>query len=303
MADEGALVVRVPGLPDFNAYDRRLRARDLGGWYASPAPRAQLVANGGGPGAVAVGPWQPVEKFYTFEGMLSGASRAEVEGLWAQLRAGLPATSEVPLEVRGGATDLQVFVRRYDLPDAEPIGPRKIRFAIPLVAPDPFKYGLEALTASAGAFVAADWFRTYDTTTEPGNPFRVYAVDGGLVYRQYEEDETSTSVLPKVADLNSAGSEDSPRMTITVTGPLTAGEWFINDDVTGNQLRAEVSLRAGQSVVFDCRERIATVDGSQINHLVFGEYLTLSPGTNSFRLIVGSPSEGYMNIEALEAYE
>lgn len=306
-SNDGALGrrFRIDGLPDFNGADWAFVITAFDGLDGAVGPRAQMVANGGGPGALAVGSWEPGEAYYTLQGSVESATPAESATVRSLLLQGLPADHEVSVEALGGSWDIdkQVFVRRYDDVTVEWAG-QFLNFTVPLVAPDPYKYALTPLTANAGAFVPADWFRVYDVTTAPGNAFRTYAPDGDVYYRTYLEDESATSALPKVADLAANPySVESRRMTITVTGPLNAGEWFVSDDVTGERLWAEVTLRRGQSIVFDCRTRTATIDGVLVNHLVFGDYLTLSPGANSLRLIVGAASEGYMNVEALEAYE
>lgn len=290
-------VVRAGGL-EYNT-DRTLICRQVGGWYSTPAPDAVLVANGGGPGVVAVGKWSPKERYYTLDGHVAAVpDRADGEALLRMVHASIPTEAETSLVVLGGLRDLQAFVRRYDAGTADLVGDRHYAFSIPLVAADPRKYALTPMAATAGGFTPSDWFRTYDNAS--GDYYRVYALDGSVQYRTYLDEDPGGTLNP-VAALTSAGDVDSRRMTITVTGPLPAGGWWV-EDADGTRLWANLTLAAGQSIVFDCFTRTATVNGSAVNHLVFGDYLQLAPGPNAFRLITDADDGAFMQIEALEAF-
>lgn len=289
-------VYRLAGLPDFNVSASYVISR-FDGLRSRSAPDTILVANGGGAGAVAVGAWLQREKYYTLVGMIQAPARADMLTLLSLLHAALPASHESTIEVLDtlAGRDMQVFVRNYDEPEITFAGPR-INFTFPLVAPDPFKYALTEISASAGGFAVTDAYRTY----EAAGAHRLYEAAGSYRFYTGEEDDSS---LPKVASLSSDGDATSERMTITVSGPLTSGEWWV-EDADGTRLWAEVSAVAGQTVTFDCRTRTATLDGAPIDHLVFGDYLSLAPGENAYRLIVGASGAGsHMTITALEAYQ
>lgn len=298
--DVEALVVRVPGLPDFNdSAGGPLRARNLAGWYNTAAPDAVLVANGGGAGAVAAGEWLYAEAYYVLEGSIVSASRAEMESLRALLLRGLPPTGDVSLKVLGGVVDKQIFVRTYDVPNVEQIAGRKAQFTIPLVAPDPYKYALEPLAGTFGTFTGQRWFREYAESA--GKWVRTYAQVGGKWVRTYEQTATD-GPFPSSLTLDSPGDAVSRRLTIDVIGPLTAGDWFVENLATGERMWAEVSVTAGQTLTFDCRARTARLSGASVDHLAFGDYLTLAPGSNTYRLSVGSASDAHATVTALPAY-
>jgi hypothetical protein len=291
--------VVLPGLPEFNAADPAWVVTRFEGWYSTVVAAPHLVPNGGGPGAVAIRQ-EPGEAYYTLSGSIDCGSWESLEAIRTLLMQALVGgeTAVTMLDDRAGGHHRQVFVHAYDRPEIEAHN-AVLNFTFPLVAPDPYKYGLVPLAASAGAFEATDWYRTY--VEAGGDWYRTYTPDGSVQYRTYEEDADLGSSLPPSAVLTSSGDATSRRMTITVTGPLTAGEWWLEDSV-GTRLWAEVSLAEGQSIVFDCLDRSASLAGADIGHLVQGDYLALRPGINTYRLQVGTTTEGYANFEALEAY-
>lgn len=291
--------ITLPGLPTFNADDPAFSVELFEAWGDGPAPQAILVSNGGGPGAVAVDPWLPGESYYVLNGSIEAEPALHGE-LRRMLMAAVTPDAETAIQVtEPSGTGLQVFVRVYDRRSIEPLG-RVLTFSLPLVAPDPYKYGLTPLVAECGAFAPTDWYRVYHDDGA-GDWYRTYDGEGADHYRNYEEDAGAVSALPTAAVLTSAGDADSRRLTVTVTGPLSAGDWWL-EDAHGTRLWAEVGLRDGQSVVFDSRTRTATLAGANIDHLVQGNYLLLEQGVNTYRLQVGTPTGGYATFEGWEAY-
>jgi hypothetical protein len=281
----------------------------LDGWYAVAKPNAEIVLSGAGPGGIAVGPWDPTEAYYTLRGWVYDTNRANLIALRRTLLAALPAQTDNSLVVLGNAEDfdLQAFVRLYDKPDIDFEG-NALKFTLPLVALDPLRYSLNGLTGVMGVFTGSDWYSTFvlDTAPTPDDGYSTFVLDTAPTpddaYSIFQQAQ-STSPYPQSVSLTSAGDVVSRRVTIEVTGPLTAGDWHIMHEQTGDELWADVSLIDGQSVVFDCYEQTATLEGTSVDSLVFGSFLSLRPGVNTYRLVSGTQSNGYATItEALEAY-
>lgn len=290
-------------MPDFNAGDPAFKITDFTGWYSVGTPDAVLVANGGGPGAIAAGEWLPAEQYYTLTGFLRGGDRASTELLRRMMLAALPPNADAPVQVLQGDDGLQVFARLADKPDLTPIGPTLMQFTFPLVAPDPYKYALEPLSGTVGVFAGVDWYRTYDLTTTP--PSRGYVLDGGRWVRSYVQ-QGVTGAFPLSWGADSPGDATSRRLTVTVAGPQPDGWWVERQDADGavaEQLYVDQALTADQTVTFDCQPPYAvTLNGADVAHLTFGDFLTLPPGASTYRLVAPDDLGGHAAFSALPAF-
>lgn len=295
----GGRSVRLPGLPDFNADDPAFRINMFDGWFDGPGPVPVLVANGGAPGAVAVGDWEPAEHYYTLAGRVfcEPQDRAYYRRL---LLAALPPNMDTSIACLGNSVDvdLQAFVRLFDRPTmvANEAG---LGFSLPLVAPDPYKYALAPLAGDMGVFTGQSWFRDY--TLSGAKWVRSYALTGSRWTRTYKQ-SVASGPYPSSVTLDSAGDATSRRVTVTITGPLTAGDWWLRNESTGEEMWVEVGVQAGQQLVIDMRSRTARLDGSPVDHLVYGDWLSLAPGANLFRLASGTASAAFASVTALPAY-
>jgi hypothetical protein len=299
LAQGGRFKIVLPGLPAFNAGDYAFVVEKFEHWDDGPAVQSVMVANGGGPGAVAVDPWMPSESYYVLAGSIE-ADAAAHPGIRRSLLAAVTPDADAAVRVTDLAgEEFQVFVRVYDRRSIDSLG-NVLTFSLPLVAPDPYKYGVTALTAQAGGFEPEDWFRVY--TDDAGNWYRTYAADGAVHYRSYiEDDAVAATSLPASAVITSPGDAVSKRVTMTVQGPIAIGEWYIEGD-DGSRIWVDTSLAAGQSLILDTAERTATLNGSPVDHLVYGDFQTLQPGLNSWRLVVAASGSGSsMNVSALPA--
>lgn len=300
--------IRIGALPVNNATDPDVHYT-IDGWYGTAAPRAELEENGAIGGAIAVGPWEPAEAYYTLSGLIHSTDRQLLLDYRRQLLAALPAGRDMPLVVIGNGEDidLTVYVRRYDKPDINFDG-HNLVFSYPLVASDPYKYGSDLLEQQMGVFTGSAWFRTYlvDTAPTPDLYYRVHSVDlvpfPNLHYRTYEQADES-SEFPPAAILTSTGDSTSRRVVARATGPLTRGDWAIVNEATGAAIWADLDLAPGQTARFDSLTQTATLDGAAIDSYVFGDFLTLEPGVNTYRLIAGIQTAGFGRITAQPAYE
>jgi hypothetical protein len=188
-----------------------------------------------------------------------------IDGTWAEIRVADVAPA--------GATRAELVLRRNDSGAGNYTGN---------VYTDAW-----TLKAQAQPYVAF----TLDTVPTPD--------DWDLLFTQ----AAPSSAFPEFVLLTSNGDTTSRRVTIEVTGPLTQGDWWVTNEATGDQLWADLSLQSTQTVVFDCFNQTATLNGADISDLVFGDFLTLEPGAgNVFRLVSGVQSAGFATIVALPAY-
>lgn len=291
--------IRIGSLPDFNAGDPDFIVEHVEGYMDGAAPQPVLVASGGGAGAIAVGSWAPTEEYLT----VSGSIFADRDGLYILRRMLIDAFTgerESPLVVLGGGVDVdkQMFVRLYDRRSITQLDDR-LTFSLPLVAPDPYKYAVAPLGGDMGAFVSQQWYREYRDAA--GVWVREYANTGGVWSRSYQQ-AVPDGPYPTSLTLQSPGDATSRRVTVTVHGPLSAGEWTLRNESTGEQMWVDLSVIEGQELVLDTAARSARLNGEDVGHLVFGDFLTLAPGDNLFRLATGSASDAYATVSALPAY-
>lgn len=298
--------IEVGSLPKNNTGDPDVHMT-IDKWFTVAKPRAELVPSSTA-GAVAVGPWDLAEKYYTLRGTLTSGDPAQLYTWRAELLDALPANSDNPIVVYGNGetVDLQVFVRLYDEPDIEIAGQNLI-FAMPLVATDPLRYGT-GLSGTMGVFTGSEWFTTFDVYTPPTPdvyylPFTLDTVPTpDDAYMTFEQ-ATSVGPFPPAVVLTSPGDAVSRRIKFEVSGPVTVGDWKLVHEQTGDELWADLELVAGQSVVFDCYAQTATMAGASVDHLVFGDWLTFRPGSNTYRLVAGIQTDGFADIQdALPAY-
>jgi hypothetical protein len=131
------------------------------------------------------------------------------------------------------------------------------------------------------------------------DPFRVYNGSNARIYQQ----AIVGGAFPEAVSMVNAGNEVSKRVTITLVGPLTSGDYVINNETTDETMLPLVTLDAGRIMVIDCYNKSATVDGVDVTTSIKGEWITLAPGTNSIRLLggVANPT-AFMTVDALSAW-
>lgn len=304
--------VSIPGLPVSwpAGLDSNLRMT-LDGWYGTSAVRAELVPAATGGGSVPTGPWDHAEAYYTLRGLLHSptSDRGALLAFRRALIAALPSARETPLTVLDDQdVNLTAFVRLYDKPEITLDTPN-LQFSLPLVATDPLRYGTASLAGDFGVFTGSEWFRTFvlDTAPTPDRGYWIYDLDTvpapDVATRIYTQAQ-SLSPFPPAAVVVSPGDAVSRRVMIAVTGPLTQGDWVITNETSDNEIYADLGLTGAQTLVFDSFSQTTTLNGTDVSNTVYGDYLTLQPGSNTFRLVSGSDSAGYATIQqALPAYQ
>ena len=295
--------VQLEGLPLFNDPDDEaglFRVTTFDGWFDTAAVDSQLAPNGGAAGAVAVGDWLPAEATYQLGGIID-TGRDSLADMRRLLLAAVPADREATIAVLGQGydVDLCIFVRRYDRPTIK-LG-SLLEFTVPLVAPDPYKYATAPLRGVVGVFTGEKWFRRYTVETQPG---RTYQRDGGAGpwFRTYTQDLAVDGYPPSVQLLH-RGDATSRRVVVEVAGPLQRGDWHLVNEATGARCWAALDMTGDQLLTLDTTRYAATLNGTDVGHLIYGDWPTLVPGVNTYRLVAGSPSGAYATITAREAYQ
>jgi len=276
------------GSIELNGSDWRWVCDEMSGWEGSAALDVVIVPRGAGHGAFAGADWLSRERYITIGGAVVTESRAAAQLAQDQLLGVLSGTITL---TRNGR---RVWVQLYDQAELDLITARGFRFVIPLVALDPFKYEPSAQVAQAGAWAGSVYYYVYASNA------RTYTTNA----RTYLTSQLSESGYPEAAVIVNAGNVDSQRMTITVNGPLIAGDWHVENATTGEELWADVTLAAGQSLTLDCRELTAELDGQHVESAVYGDWLKLVPGDNVLRLSTGTASleTAYMTVRAHSAW-
>jgi len=292
-------VIQLPGMPDFNEEGQDVYViEDVERWWNAAPPRAVLVPNGGAAGAVASGSWLRTEHYLNLSGWVIAPPQSQ-EAIREQILTAIPAESTVAINYlgRGWDIDKTVFVRLYDEPTFTKLRDR-IKFLLPLVAPDPFKYALSPLAGGMGVFSGASWYEAFSLNTSVWNEQFVSSSGWG---EQFSEIAPPGPYGPSL-DLSSPGTATSRRLTYTITGPLTAGDWkLVQETASNRQLWANLSLVAGQSLTIDCQRERATFLGSTVP--LFGDPHTLEPGGNTYRLISStSNTVAFATVSAYPAY-
>ncbi|HEU5032692.1 MAG TPA: hypothetical protein VFV01_47770 [Spirillospora sp.] len=278
------------------------RVLALTGWDDTAELNVLTVPNTGGAGVRTAGTWTSKEKYPTVSGRLAAADRAAFETVRAQLLAACPIGQQVELVLDDDLTETQrMFVYRADQATVQWANGLWVAYTLPLVAADPFKYPVEPVVGVCGVFLGQSWFREY-AADAPADTARAYRLAGGRWVRTYAQNQPIG--LPDSVQLLSDGDVTSERVTVTVTGPLDAGDWYLTNLVTGEQLYADLSLVAGQNLVFDCYEQTAFLNGTEdVTTLAFGDWLTLPPGASTFQLVAGTDSDASATFSALPASE
>lgn len=255
----------------FNDPDAFYRVCDvMEGWEDTSPLDYTLVPNGNGPGAVMATRPVPKEQAITLGGAWVTASRDDADVAADQLKALFPVGQEIAVERRGRIRYLWlVGPVSTDL-----VTPRGFRWEVQALALDPFLYGGQ-VESSAGVSTGDTINRTYGpgyTRTYPSGNARTYITVGVSGVR-----------------VTSPGTAESARLVFTITGPLTAGEWRIVNDATGETQYVDITFTEGQTLTIDEGRQLAFLGRQDVTSLVFGDWLTVAPGDNVFRLFADTP--------------
>lgn len=257
------------------------------GWEDTADLDMILVANGNGPGAVLAATPVAKEKPLTLGGAWLAESRDSAEAAAVELRNLFPVGREVVIE-RAGRVAFAWLAGPVSTPMATPRG---FRWDVPLLQLDPNRYSPSTLTGAAGVSTGDPIHRVYDEATYA----RTY--DPADRARRY----ISTGVSG--VQVHSPGDTESSRLVVTLTGPLKSGDWRVVNDATRESIRATVTFTEAQTLRLDMAAQQAWLGDQDVTSQVFGDWLTLAPGGNTFRLLAGTPDPlAGITVEAYAAW-
>lgn len=269
-------------------------AQLLEGWFSTAAVEAPIVGRGDGPGGRKGGRFRTKERYLTLAGTLIGDNPEQVLDFRSLLLQALPEDEEVALEVIWAGESRQAFVSVYDTIEIDPVVGRHLRFTAPLLQLDPRTYAATTVGGTSGVFTGAAGFRTYDAAGH-----RTYLLPERA--RTYTYDDTGESLPPAVL-AESPGDVTSHRVVTELRGPLLEDDWAVVNETTGERLEGALAVPAGRVLTLDTYRRTAALDGAPVESFVFGQFPSLAPGDNTFRLMASSESSGRMTVQALPAY-
>lgn len=162
--------------------------------------------------------------------------------------------------------------------------PHSFRFSVPVVCPDPLKYGIDLITATAG--VAGQ--------SSGGFTFPLFMP---LVFTSIDDGSSSVATV-----VNAGTGYTAP--TITVYGPLDIG-WFIENIDTAELLRFDIPLASSDQLVIYCRDQKAYLNGSTnlVNSSILGDFFRLGPGTSHLKLFGNFNALAGLRVEIHSAWE
>lgn len=77
-----------------------------------------------------------------------------------------------------------------------------------------------------------------------------------------------------------------------ITGPLSVGSWYIQNDTTGEILTFDSAINDNQVLVVNNLDQTAVIDGVPVDYYIRGTWIRLAPGLNQIRLVSGADAPG-----------
>ncbi|MEV6817836.1 hypothetical protein AB0M72_03680 [Nocardiopsis dassonvillei] len=236
---------------------------DVEGWLSTPPTEPIVTPLGLSDRSAAASRFPMNAREITVHGHCLTSAFDTAEDARARLyRAFNGYTTDIPITVTE-AVPKTIRARIGGAIETEPIGPSHFVFSVPLIMPDPLKYGVE---------------QQGDTTDAqaPGELSFRFPVAFPLVFSD------SGQGTGRMALTNTGTAPSFPMSRIA--GPLPQG-WRIVNETSGQALTFTTGLGAGQVLMIDHAERTATIDGYSIAPLASGTWWPLLPGRNNLRFL------------------
>jgi len=239
---------------------------------------------GGGADGEIVGEVAPARaRHMLLSGYAVAASRPEAAALAdIVIRDAFPRSADITLTRYEGITKTMV-VRVSEKRQIVHVGPDNFRWIVPVLAGDPLKYGVLEIGGSSGVAGQSSGGRTYDRTYP-------------LTYINTASESDDKVVV------DNAGTAPTQAIA-TIAGPLIRGSWRISNDTYGDDLRFDVGLSIGDSLVIDFKEGTALLNGYPVTATIFGDFWKIRPGVNVIRLYGDYDPSAGMTISAKSAWE
>jgi len=241
---------------------------DIEGWFSTPGLDTAITPQGNADRAIAGTRFPRKERYVTIKGVCHVNDPAHN---W-DARERLVTAWDSPNEY-------------FDLIVEEPV-PKKLRvrtvgqvemdwnqeatmsfgFSIPLVAPSPYKQGLDTQNAVTGPTITS-------------NPTRTYPRTYPLVYDSAGEGGY-TSIFNR---------GNAPALPIfLVTGYLKSG-WKIINITTGVELAYDIPINTNQTLTIDTERQTVRVGNFDVQARRVGDWPLIIPGLNQFRFVANNP--------------
>lgn len=242
----------------------------LDGWDSSSELEVTSLAIGGGVDGEILGGYFPAKgRHMTASGFVTALDRDNAEALQdVVIGDAFPANRDLIL-ARYESIPKYLRARVSGPYQIERVGPANFRWIVPLVAGDPFKYDLDPPNSSAGtAGVAGQSVggRSYPRTY----PLQYTAVTTG------SEDANFVTLYNR-------GTADTYAI-VSVNGPLTKGAWRLSNETTGEDVRFDVGLSAGDTLLIDFKEGTAFLNGFPVTASISGDFFKIVRGPNIIKL-------------------
>jgi hypothetical protein len=258
LVDVGGFIFNTP-TPIY--YDFRID--EMAGWFDGPEVDAVIsefgVADGGSPG------FFPAKSKYVYvQGYVLFQSRAEGEQVKTIIGTAFPRNTDIEV-IRHSPTPTKMTMRRAGRIEFPQDLPEGIRFVVPLVATDPFRYSINDATISIGISTPDESGRVYPRTY----PLEYLGVVGG------------GGNLGE--NFQNVGNANSYPVSV-INGPLSAGGWQLINETTGQRLTFNVSLTETQFLEIDHGSHTLKMNGYPYIAPAEGDWWPLIPGNNFIRL-------------------
>lgn len=256
----------------------------LEGWSATSDLDAVSTPFGGGiDGEVADDYQEARARYLTAGGYVLAATRGDAETLVDTIIGkAFPRNKDLTL-IRYENTPKQMTVRVWGKREVQPVGPEAFRWIVPLMAEDPFKYGLGLITRSAGVAGLSSGGFTFPLTF----PLIFTTIDAGGSQAAIFNNIGTAPTLP----------------TVTLHGPLPRGGWRLSNNTTGQDIQFDVGLDAADVLEIDFANEIALLNGYPVTSTIIGDFWELVPGVNTISLYsTYDPAAGF-DISARYAWE
>ena len=238
---------------DFDENGVEYRLYDMPGWSGPPDSTGSVSQRAASDGAWP-SPVFTAARFFELRVQLIGRGYEAVSAAIDQISAAMPLRDLAPIVVVEGERSRQAIVRQDGkvLIDRSE-HPWRANLSIPLVAPDPLRYGLAQHTETTG----------------------LPSTSGGLTLPLTLPLSIGATVTSGRVAVTNEGNAGTPPLLI-LAGPVPAGARLTLVS-TGESLFVRDAVPAGRTLVLDAANQTAVLDGTA-SRLVTGVWFRLPPG-------------------------
>jgi hypothetical protein len=257
----------------------------LEGWSDTPEIDVVSTPQGGHTDGEVAGDFFPASaRHMIVGGWGNAATRADAESLSdVIIRDAFPRNQLIRL-TRYESVPKFLDCRVSDKRTIQWVGPYSFRWVVPVMAPNPFKFGL---------------------TPEIGGPVGVAGQSTGGVAFPITFPFSFTTI--------SAGSENSIILVnrgtassfpvVTLHGPLVKGGWRLSNDTTGDDIRFNVGLGATDVLVIDFGAQTALLNGAVVTSSITGDFWSVVTGPNVIKLYADFDPAASLSATVYSAWE